>query len=1291
MRHRLFVLVVSTAALAACGDNTTNQMPDGPPVIDAKPPVDTPPPPPDARPADVFVADVFQADGRPIQPDAPPPAVDAPPPIDGPPTCPVPGGNSPACQNQAGAACDANGNAGTCTKVTGPNIADNCYMFTPSPCPVHQKCTPNTVAANIAALCTCDPAVAGECVAGGPTLQCNADKTVVLTCSNDTTDEQCLFVSQTEVCGTFKECVSGTGCQCKQPDGVFAENHPCELGGTLHCGTDVNNNDVVLVCTIDLQSECKVWKRQRSCSADGLLCGASPVDGAPACQCPAHTGTVFYSNPVPAARADFGNPTDPPCRAEGPCFAAPNGDQLPTYCAFPTLGESVNAANDAGGGFAVASRLNFASAPGGGQAPVATFSNESFPLNATDDGTVIITTSDDPDIGGTAGLSTSNAAAYIVEFNSAATPVDGFTPGVVLRANDSFRGMTITNVGRDGAADVGVLIEGGGTVRVDSVVINARDGANRLFRGINFFFEATGTVQKVNVDGAVFGVVSNVGPITLANALVTNSSSFGVVVATATMSNSMVNTSTVTGIQVTNTLNATNTSVSGVTQGACVLATPGGVTVNWSGGGANHCPTGFLSADAGNVFNISGGAIIDSTQEGVRMASTGHANLNGVTVSAASINGVHMLNTAALAMTNGSTITGAGTGILLDNNATANLTNSTVTMSVGDGIVINDSAMATLGTGATVSLSGADGVILPAVLALLPGAPPPPTPNLTANAGSLITMSTTNGIEAQIGSVVLNGASVTSNGADGVLITGTATLTSTNATINLNTGDGVHTTGTGNISITGGTIGTTTLTAQGNTGIGVHINGAHTNPVTLDTVTVSRNGKTGVVVESPATMNATDSNVNNNQGGGVRSGSLAGGVASAIAFTGGGVQNNTGGIPLTLPVVGTVTIPFGVLVTPGAEMTVEGAPTADITALLPITGNEGIGIINSGNFAGINVIAGSNKAHGVLVVTQDAAHFPRLGSDIFSVGVAGNTLLHNTWLRNFNVTGNGGSPGLLPPGGITIYRTRTDPLTEDSEVLARRFAMQDSTRTPDVSVVKDQAAGPGITIGGPSAAQAGSFCQLLAATPFACGPVDAVVVNTFIARNRVGIIIQNGGDGQTVRGENTAVQAIGNIIYSNVEEGVLVRPSIFVGGHTSNGADPVHTFNNNDIRINVTGGVPIGQFVGEIEFDAAPFDGGPTANPPFFWNIGDSTLTGEWQCNTNFHNAIRGYICGGNPPTHQAIVARSNSTVSAENITYQESPAQHPEDFKSINSTDVIINGVFCQTDPVCTPGPNFP
>src|SRR5262249_4197474 len=214
------------------------------------------------------------------------------------------------------------------------------------------------------------------------------------------------------------------------------------------------------------------------------------------------------------------------------CFVAPNGDQTPTYCAFPKLGESVDAANAAAGGHAVASRLNLATAPGGTQAATATFSNETFPLNATDDGTVIITTSDDPEVGGTAGLSTANAANYIIQYNSAAAATDGFNPAVVLRANDSFRGMTINNVGRNGAADVGILIEQGGTVRVDSVVINARDGANRLFRGLSFFFQATGTAQKVTVNGAVFGVGSSVGPVTLDRLLVTDSSNGGVVVDT---------------------------------------------------------------------------------------------------------------------------------------------------------------------------------------------------------------------------------------------------------------------------------------------------------------------------------------------------------------------------------------------------------------------------------------------------------------------------------------------------------------------------------------------------------------------------------------------------------------------------------------------------------------------------------------------------------------------------------------------------------------------------------------
>src|SRR5262249_60338940 len=122
MRHRLFVLVVSTAALAACGDNVTTNV-DAPPTIDARPMIDMPPPPIDARPVDVFVADVRQADGVPVMPDARPPAIDAPPPIDGPPTCPVPGGNAPERQNQAGAASNAAGRPRTGAPGTAPTAA----------------------------------------------------------------------------------------------------------------------------------------------------------------------------------------------------------------------------------------------------------------------------------------------------------------------------------------------------------------------------------------------------------------------------------------------------------------------------------------------------------------------------------------------------------------------------------------------------------------------------------------------------------------------------------------------------------------------------------------------------------------------------------------------------------------------------------------------------------------------------------------------------------------------------------------------------------------------------------------------------------------------------------------------------------------------------------------------------------------------------------------------------------------------------------------------------------------
>src|SRR5262249_7642312 len=162
--------------------------------------------------------------------------------------------------------------------------------------------------------------------------------------------------------------------------------------------------------------------------------------------------------------------------------------------------------------------------------------------------------------------------------------------------------------------------------------------------------------------------------------------------------------------------------------------------ITWVGGGANHCPTGFNSVGTGNVFNISGGAIIDTTQEGVHMDANGQATLNGVTVSAGSMNGVPMLNTVELTTPGGKSVSRGGTDIWTDNGSTATLTITTVTMSVADGIVLNGTAMATLNSGATVSLSGADGVILNAT-----------APNLTANAGSTITMNTGNGIDATAG------------------------------------------------------------------------------------------------------------------------------------------------------------------------------------------------------------------------------------------------------------------------------------------------------------------------------------------------------------------------------------------------------------------------------------------------------------------------------------------------------------------------------------------------------------
>jgi hypothetical protein len=656
----------------------------------------------------------------------------------------------------------------------------------------------------------------------------------------------------------------------------------------------------------------------------------------------------------------------------------------------------------------------------------------------------------------------------------------------------------------------------------------------------------------------------------------------------------------------------------------------------------------------------------------------GQVSLDATTITAASGSGVHALGTATVTATNGTIISTSGTGITLDNSSTGTVNNATVTGSTGNGIVLNGLSVATLNAGATVTMSGGNGVFLAPAVALLPA--PAPGPALNANAGSSITLNTGNGIDAEGGAVTLTGASVTSNGDDGVLVQNDASLSCTGATIDTNGNDGVHTLGTGDITIDTCTIGTATLANNGNSGIGIDINGDHANPVMLTNVLVSRNRGAGMVLasEGGATkIYSLGSHFDHNQNSGVIA------VNGRIALRDGSVNNNTGNLTIggnTLPAAA-----VGVASTPLATVTLEGDPNTRIT----VNGNF-IGVLSAGNFAGINVELGGNLIHGMVVLSplpRAARAFPQTfgGSpnafeDSFSTATA-NVHLHDAWLRNFFVHDNGAAATAagLPGGGIAVLRT-SDVAVADNTALASSFQIGVDTRPPSGTFIRDNT-GTGLTIGGPVApltnpTNGDEFCNVILQPPFnafglTCGPVDASVADTFLFRNDRGIVLQNGGvndDGDTTNdGLATAVHIVRNTIYSNDIVGVLTRPSAFVQGQNITGLEALR-FNQNAIFQNDPSEGAAGA---EIEFDATAFVGAPAPTNPVLWVIGDATLSSEFDCG-NKTNSILGYRCNPPPPPapqgHVALRSRNNASVRAENVKWQRDPA-------TLGDVNLVNNG----------------
>jgi len=1213
MRSRLLLLVGSIAAFgAACGDNGT-VTPDARRIIDAQPAIDATPeldsrPPVDARP-----------------PDAPPsvtidarPNIDAAPLIDGPPTTACPGGNAPECNGTAGGICASNNDFALCVEY---DTVNHCFEVMPMPCALHQSCTTPGARGDRENLCTCD---GSEC--NGQTGHvCVNSNTGFVTCDSETNDgETCFFTvgGQTtctppRTCGlappaTDEDCI----CPADAPQPVENGGCPTAGAGATSCGVDIAGKSSLLVCTIE-PSGCRIWKVQLACDALQLTCNPATT----ACECNANDGAAVYANPVPAARDGFTGSVA--CQIEHDnCNPHPTGVREPSYCSFATLTEAIAEAGNAG--TVVASR--FVTSANADSPDPAVFEDETFPLNGAGGGALVLTTDDDPAVGG-GGLSVVNADHFQIVFDNTSGPV---AQAVELGADDAIRGFRISNSGLQGARAINCSGSGTGN-RVDSVRIDSNDGGNVLGFGIVANGGCNGSLAHLAITGGGMGIFV-VGPLTIDDATVT-SAGFGIFVQnTATVNNSRVLGSQSTGISATVSLTATNTTVQGGTD--CVLSGVGGVRGNivWNGGAVRSCTGhGFgLSNGTAADLTVNGPTTIDGNGEGITVLANGTATLHGATISGSTSHGVNIVDNGTLTTNGAATtiMTSGGSGIQLASSGTANLTNTSVLSSGAAGVTVAGSSALTLGNNAAVSMSGTSGVVLTGG-------------TVTTGAGSSITLNAGapgHGIAASGGTVTLNPGSITANGGNGVDLSGAAVLTSTGSIITTNA-DGVHTTGTGAVSITGGVVGGAG-TDQGNTAVGIHIEG--TNAVTISNVTVNNNDSTGLLQTGGAATTASGSTFNTNGASGVV---VTGGRA---ALSTGHVDGNTGGIPiLNAPVAA------GVAVGSGAAVTVAGsAPTAPFT----VNGN-GVGIFNVGNFAGVNVEVADNDILGVLAISADTPAFPTATGDATFVGAP--VGIHNSWLRNFLVSGNGTAPGNalgLQPGGVTVFKSRAAPLAAGP---ATNFALlRDATIPNSVTFIHDNA-GNGVTLGAPAS---GNLCSTLDDLPgVSCGSVDAIVQTTFIARNGLnGILIQGGG----TNGLGASAHIVENRIYANKAQGVFARPSVYVSGQTVGPPDS-RRFTANIIKGNVTA-PPAGSNpaeTGEIEFDATQFPGGPVPGMEFNFDIEDDV-----GASCNDANTFSAYNC----PSllkHKGVVGRNNSHVEVVRQRWMTTTPNNTDDWFTIQST----------------------
>jgi hypothetical protein len=351
-----------------------------------------------------------------------------------------------ACNGAAGTFCKDASNLGTCAKDSFGCVY---VTATSSACPSGQLC--GGAAPNGACGCS------NTCSAGQVGTYCLDGKTVA-TC---TAVNGCFASSNSMVCPGHQSCEGAAGgAACKCPAAGTTEGSSCPTAGATSC-----TGNVVLTCTAEAGSGCKLWVKTTDCAAAAggpFQCGTRA--GAAACQCPDAGTTQIFVDPV----AGHDTATVPP-----------TGANSPAACRYKTITKALTAVT------ATRRRLVATTAT-----PPASFTGETFPLVLP--ANVTLDTVD----------ATPTPANYTIVFDSPSA-----TAAVTMGDGAILEGFTLQAATGNAAAATISCAAGAVTVR-SCMLVGASTGAaaTKPATGIAIGDACTGTLTNLTVRNFRIGV-----------------------------------------------------------------------------------------------------------------------------------------------------------------------------------------------------------------------------------------------------------------------------------------------------------------------------------------------------------------------------------------------------------------------------------------------------------------------------------------------------------------------------------------------------------------------------------------------------------------------------------------------------------------------------------------------------------------------------------------------------------------------------------------------------------------